>query len=87
MNDGFNPMQLNQRDMDRLKQYRELLDFYHGRQWPGYASRGEKHLTFNYAKVVIDKITSYLMSGVHSAVEALEDSDEARAKARRANEC
>ncbi len=84
MNDSFNPMQLNQRDIDRLKQYRELLDFYHGRQWPGYASRGEKHLTFNYAKVVIDKVTSYLMSGVHFAVEALEDSDEARAGARRA---
>ena len=84
MNDDFTPMQLNHRELDRLKRYKELLDFYHGRQWPGRASRGEKQLTFNYAKVVIDKIASYLMSGVHFTVEALDDSDEARASARRA---
>ena len=34
------------------------LDFYRGRQWPGRAGRSEKHLTLNYAKVVIDKVTS-----------------------------
>jgi hypothetical protein len=84
MNDDFTPIQLNQRDIGRLRGYRELLDFYHGRQWPGRTSRGEKQLTFNYAKVVIDKLTSYLMSGVHFTVEALEDSDEARARAKRA---
>ena len=84
MNDGFTPRELNQRDLDRLKGYNELLDFYHGRQWSSYRGRGEKRLTFNYAKVVIDKITSYLMSGVNLTVEALDDSDEAKAKAKRA---
>ena len=64
MSDGFTPSQLINRDINRLKGYKELLDFYHGRHWEGYARRGEKRLTFNYTKVVIDKITSYLMSGI-----------------------
>ncbi len=84
MNNDFTPMQLNHHDLERLKRYKELLDFYHGRHWLGRASRGEKQLTFNYAKVVIDKITSYIMSDVHCTVEAVDDSDEARERAKRA---
>jgi hypothetical protein len=76
--------QLNRLDIERLRGYKELLDFYHGRQWQGRERWGEKRLTFNYTKVFIDKLTSYLMSGVNFAVDAVEDSDEARAKARRA---
>jgi hypothetical protein len=76
--------QLNRLDIDRLRGYRELLDFYHGWQWEGRERRGEKRLTFNYTKVFIDKVTSYLMSGINFAVDAVEDSDEARAKARSA---
>jgi hypothetical protein len=75
--------QLNRQDTDRLRYYRELLDFYHGRQWPGRDRRGEKRLTFNYTKVFVDKITSYLMSGISFVVEAEEDSAEAKTKARR----
>ncbi len=84
MNEDFIPTQLAHHDTDRLKGYKELLDFYYGRHWEGYAKRGEKRLTFNYAKVVIDKATSYLMSGINFAVDAAQDSDEARAGARRA---
>jgi hypothetical protein len=76
--------QLNRLDIDRLRGYRELLDFYHGRQWEGRERWGEKRLTFNYTKVFIDKVTSYLMSGINFAVDAASDSDEARAKARSA---
>jgi hypothetical protein len=76
--------QLNRRDTSRLRSYRELLDFYHGRQWEGRERRGEKRLTFNYTKVFIDKITSYLMSGVSFSVEAVGDSAEAKGRARRA---
>ena len=76
--------QLNRQDIDRLRVYRQRLDFYHGRQWEGRERWGEKRLTFNYAKVFIDKVTSYLMSGVNLAVDAIEDSDEAEAKARKA---
>jgi hypothetical protein len=72
--------QLARRDMDRFRSYKELLDFYHGRHWEGYARRGEKRLTFNYAKVFIDKVTSYLMSGINFVVEAVDDSNEARAR-------
>jgi len=84
VSEGFTPTELARLDVDRLRGYKELLDFYDGRQWEGYAKRGEKRLTFNYAKVVIDKVTSYLMSGINLVVDAVEDSDEARANARRA---
>ena len=84
MSEGFNPAELSRRDVDRLKSYKELLDFYHGVHWEGRERRGEKRLTFNYAKVFIDKVTSYLMSGTNVAVDPVEDSDEARARAQKA---
>jgi len=86
MNETAIPMQLTQRDMNRLKGYKELLDFYHGWHWEGRERWGEKRLTFNYAKVFIDKVTSYLMSGINFAVDIVEDSDEARARAQRAEQ-
>jgi len=81
MNEDFNPAELNRRDTERLKKYGELLDFYHGVHWEGRERWGEKRLTFNYAKVFIDKVTSYLMSGIHFTIQPIEDSDEARARA------
>jgi hypothetical protein len=78
--------QLARRDMDRIKTYKELLDFYHGIHWEGRERWGEKRLTFSYAKIFIDKVTSYLMSGVNFIVDAVDDSDEAKAKARRAEQ-
>jgi len=84
MNENSILMQLSRRDMDRIRGYKELLDFYHGRHWEGRERWGEKRLTFNYAKVFVDKVTSYLMSGVTFDVEAIEDSDEARARAQEA---
>ncbi len=84
MSEGFNPAELNRRDADRLGGYKELLDFYHGIHWEGRERRGDKRLTFNYARVFIDKVTSYLMSGTGSAVEPVADSAEARAGANKA---
>ena len=84
MNNDFTPMQLNNRELDRFKRYKELLDFYHGRHWLGHASRGDKQLTFNYAKTIIDKVSSYVMLNVHHTVTALKDSDEAEQGAREA---
>ena len=86
MDEASIPRQLAHRDMDRIKSYKELLDFYHGIHWEGRQRWGEKRLTFNYAKVFIDKVTSYLMSGMNFAVDAVEDSDEARASAHRAEQ-
>ena len=84
MNEVSIPVQLKNRDLDRIKNYERLLDFYHGQQWEGRERRGEKRLTFNYAKVFIDKVASYLMSGVTFAVDPAEDTDEARASAQNA---
>jgi len=78
------PAQLNRLDSDRTRSYKELLDFYHGRQWEGRERYGERRLIFNYAKVFIDKITSYLMSGINFAVDAAEDSDKAQDRAQKA---
>jgi hypothetical protein len=83
MNESI-PSQLARLDMDRIKGYKELLDFYHGRQWEGRERRGERRLVFNYARVFIEKITSYLMAGINFAIDPVEDSDEAGARARKA---
>jgi hypothetical protein len=91
MNEDFNPAELARRDTERMKRYKELLDFYHGSHWDpstglgrAWERRNEKRLTFNYAKVFIDKMTSYLMSGNTLVVEPLTDTDEARATAEKA---
>jgi SPP1 family phage portal protein len=82
--DNFKPGDLGRRDADRMRRYRELLDFYQGVQWPERERRGEKRLTFNYARVVVDKMASYLMSGVKFVVDPGEDTAAGREKARRA---
>ncbi|MGD0779169.1 MAG: phage portal protein [Dehalococcoidales bacterium] len=76
--------QLARLDLDRIKGYKELLDFYYGKQWEGKGRWHERRLTFNYAKVFIEKVTSYLMGGISFAVDPYKDSDRARESARRA---
>jgi hypothetical protein len=76
--------QLARMETDRMKAYKELLDFYYGKQWEARGRRNERRLTFNYAKVFIEKVTSYLMGGVSFAVDPVEDSDKARNYASRA---
>ena len=73
------PVQLQELDRERRSRYRENLAFYEGRQWPGRARRGERRLTFNYAKAFIDKVTSYLLTG---ATVQLEGGDSAEGRAR-----
>jgi len=80
------PAQLARLELDRTRGYQELIDFYYGWQWAGRERRGERRLTFNYVKVFIHKMTSYLMSGIHFAVDAVEDSEEARDRARQAED-
>ena len=75
--------QLTRLDLDRVRCYRELLDFYFGQQWEGRERRGERRLVFNYARVFVEKITSYLMSGIHFAFDAVKDSEAARVNAQR----
>jgi hypothetical protein len=71
-------------DLDRIKAYRENLDFYNGLQWQGHSRMRERRLTFNYAKVFVDKVTSYLMSGLDFAIDPASPGD--RDKSRRAEE-
>jgi len=84
MPSDFHPSQLRERDLGRLKCYRQRLEFYQGRQQPGARRGVEKQLIFNYARVVVDKVSSYLMSGLHLAVEPQEDTAGARQRAARA---
>ena len=72
---SLTPAELARRDPERIAGYRQLLDYYRGRHWEGRERRGEKRLTLNYAKVFVDKVASYLMSGVTVAVDPREDSD------------
>ena len=78
------PQQLAQRDSERLRRYQQHLDFYQGRQWPGAAR--QRRLTFNYAKVVIDKVTSYLMGGTQIRVPPTEETPEGHRRSQAAEE-
>ena len=71
-------------DIDRIRCYQELLDFYNGRQWEGRERRGERRLIFNYARVFVEKITSYLMAGMGFDIEPVNDTEEAKAGAGKA---
>ncbi len=57
-------------DAERLAGYRAYLDFYNGSQWDDLPGPNEKRLTFNYARVFINKAASYLMGkGVSFSVD------------------
>jgi hypothetical protein len=76
------PQQLAQLDRDRLRRYGENLAFYNGDQWPATNRRNDRRLVFNYAKAIIDKTTSYLMTGLNFAVDPVDDTAAAQARAR-----
>jgi hypothetical protein len=62
---SFNPSLLNRMDTRRLTAYRSNLDFYNGNHWP--TTSRHRQLVFNYAKVSVDKVTSFLMRGLNFA--------------------
>ncbi len=76
--------QLDRMDRERLRRYREMLEFYHGRQWPGREHRGERRLVFNYARAFIEKMTSFLVAGTSFAVDPAAHTSGDEANARRA---
>lgn len=81
---SFNPQSLSQLDRSRFADYKSNLDFYNGEQWPERSKN--RQLVFNYAKIAIDKLTSYLMEGLNFACEPREASDQAKALARGAED-
>ena len=76
------PQQLRNMDADRLRRYAENLAFYNGDQWPASTRRQNRRLVFNYAKALVDKTTSYLMSGLNFAVDPAGDTPEEAERAR-----
>ena len=69
---NFNLQSLAQLDRSRFAGYKANLDFYNGEQWAEKSDpsrRSGRQLVFNYAKIAIDKITSYLMEGLNFACE------------------
>ena len=77
------PSQLARMDFLRRRDYRENLRFYYGFQWPQQTiNQRRRRLVFNYAKTIVEKVTSYLMTGRSFAVEPDGDSAEAVAKAK-----
>ena len=75
----FKVQELAQLDRERFAGYKSSLDFYNGIQWEQTA-RG-RQLVFNYAKLAVDKVTSYLMNDINYAFEPLPGGDPAQAKA------
>ena len=68
------PEQLRRMDAGRLRRYAEHLAFYGGDQWPPTTvRRSNRRLVFNYAKAIIDKTASYLMTGLNIAVDPVDD--------------
>ncbi len=78
----FSPRGLASRDTKRLAGYRQHLDFYNGIQWQERSRH--RQLVFNYTRVAIDKVTSYLMHGFNMMCIPGDDTDGARERARRA---
>src|SRR4030043_1823924 len=79
----FNLSSLSQLDRTRLSDYKSNLDFYSGEQWTEKSTKN-RQLVFNYAKIAIDKLTSYLTEGLNFACEPAEDTDKSKELARAA---
>lgn len=82
----FNPQSLSTMDKDRLAAYKANLDFYEGNQW--LERSRNRQLVFNYARIAIDKVTSYLTQGLNFACDppAVDSGDTSRDVARKAEE-
>jgi hypothetical protein len=78
----FNPQSLAQLDRARFSAYRSSLDFYNGTQWRETSKN--RQLVFNYARIAVDKVTSYLMQGLNFACDPLEATGQSKATAREA---
>jgi len=69
---------LAQLDRARFSSYKSNLDFYNGSQWP--ARSKNRQLVFNYVKIAVDKVTSYLMSDLSYSFDPLPGANPAIAK-------
>lgn len=81
---SFNPSQLRSRDADRVARYVRYLDFYQGKQWPEQSRH--RQLVFNYARISIDKATSFLMHGFGFTCSPASEDGDVLARVRRAEQ-
>jgi len=76
------PQQLRTMDAARMRRYAEHLAFYAGDQWPAMTRHRSRRIVFNYAKAIVDKTASYVLNGLHMAVDPDGEGDEAARRAR-----
>ncbi|HXK33264.1 MAG TPA: phage portal protein [Dehalococcoidia bacterium] len=76
------PERIRRMDGERLRRYADNLAFYNGEQWPAMVRDRRRRLVFNYAKAIIDKTASYLLTGMHVAADPEDGTPEAAARAR-----
>jgi len=74
----FKPSDLANLDRERFTAYKAALDFYNGSQWE--RTSRNRQLVFNYSKIAVDKITSFLMNEINYAFEPLPGADPDAAK-------
>lgn len=65
----FKPSDLANLDRDRFSAYKAALDFYNGTQWEKQSRN--RQLVLNYAKITVDKVTSFLMNEINYSFEPL----------------
>lgn len=78
------PQSLRNRDAARLKAYADHLKFYKAdgnAQWLDTRTGRQRKLTLNYTKTLIDKVSSYVMSGLNFAVDPADGYAQAAAQA------
>lgn len=74
----FDIKALAELDRPRFNAYKSNLDFYNGSHWPSRSKN--RQLVFNYVKIAVDKVTSYLMSDLSYSFDPLPGADPAAAK-------
>lgn len=75
------PRLLANRDAERLRRYREYLDYYEGRRGSPPVRGRERTLTFNYARAMVEKGASYLVTEHRPQAVAIEDTPAGRRQA------
>lgn len=75
------PRVLATRDAERLRRYREYLDYHEGRRGGPQRTARERSRTFNYARAIVEKGAAYLMTDHRPLVHAQASGIEARREA------
>jgi len=73
------PALLAGRDLDRLRRYREYLEYYEDRRGAPPRQGRDRALSFNYARAIVEKGASYLVTDHRPVVTSLEGGEASRA--------